>query len=307
MFFAPRYVSLDPAFSEQLLELAADPGDLVLAARGQFGEAAGDRRIGLRLELAKGQKLHFAHIFIHADPLRQRGIDVHRLLGDAPPLVRILDEMQRAHIVQPVGELDEQHANIVGHGEQEFAQIFGGALILGLRLDLAELGDAVDQPPDVGAEQPLDLFGRGQRVFQRVVEQRGDDRLAVEMEVGQNARDLDRMAEIGVARGAFLAAVLLYGEDIGAVQQRLVDVGIISAHALDKFILPQHRIQCRSCDANCNIFVSVEQRSRWLRQGKKRAARCRGESVRGPSCGRRVSLRRCSVRGRRPRAACRRR
>src|SRR3546814_10320956 len=40
------------------------------------------------------------------------------------------------------------------------------------------------------------------------------------MEVGQNARDLDRMAEIGVARGAFLAAMLLDGEDIGAVEQR---------------------------------------------------------------------------------------
>ena len=153
--------------------------------------------------------------------------------------------MQRPHIVQPVGKLDQQHADIVGHREQEFAEVFGGAFVFGLRLDLAELGDAVDEPADVTAEQAFDLLGRRQRIFERVVEQRGDDRLGIEMEVGQNARNLDRMAEIGVARRTFLAAVLLDGKHIGAVEQRLVDVGIISAHALDKFILPQHRVQCR--------------------------------------------------------------
>jgi hypothetical protein len=167
--------------------------------------------------------------------------------------------VQRPHIVQPVGELDQQHADVVRHGEQELAQILGGALILGLRLDLAELGHAIDQPPDVGAKQSLDLLGGGQRILQRVVEQRGDDRFAVEVQVGQNARDLDRMAEIGVARRAFLAAVLLDREDIGAVQQRLVDVGIVSAHALDKFILSEHRIQCRSCRRYCNAKLARRQ------------------------------------------------
>ena len=252
MFLTPRDLGLDPRLRQQILDLAADRGDLVLAARGQLGEAAGDCRISLGFQLAERQQLHLAHIFIHADPLRERRVDIHRLLGDAAALVGILDEMQRAHVVQPVGELDQQHANIVRHGEQEFAQIFGRTLVFGLRLDLAELGHAVDEPADIAAEQSLNLFGRRQRVFERVVEQRGHDRFDVEMKVGQNPRDFDRMAEIGVARGAFLAAMLLHGEDIGAVQQRLIDVGIISAHALDKFILAQHPRQCRSCWPKCN-------------------------------------------------------
>ena len=54
------------------------------------------------------------------------------------------DVVKRPHIVQPVGELDQQHADVVGHGEQEFAEILGGALVLALRLDLGELGDAID-------------------------------------------------------------------------------------------------------------------------------------------------------------------
>src|SRR3546814_9672323 len=75
--------------------------------------------------------------------------------------------MQRAHIVQPVGELDQQHPDVVRHGEQELAQILGRPLILCLRLDLRQLGDPVDEAADIAAEQPLDLLGRRQRVFQR--------------------------------------------------------------------------------------------------------------------------------------------
>ncbi len=75
--------------------------------------------------------------------------------------------------MQPVGELDQQHADVVAEREQELAQILGGALVLGLRLDLAELGDPVDQPGDVLAEQLLDLLRRRERVLDRVVEDRG--------------------------------------------------------------------------------------------------------------------------------------
>src|SRR3546814_6912209 len=55
------------------------------------------------------------------------------------------------------------------HGEQELAQIFGGALVLGLRLDLGKLGDAVHQPGDILPEQPEYLLRRGDGVLDRVV------------------------------------------------------------------------------------------------------------------------------------------
>ena len=142
--------------------------------------------------------------------------------------------------MQPVGELHQQHADVVAEREQELAQVLGGALVLRLRLDLAELGHAVDQPRDVLAEQLLDLLGSRERVLDRVVEDRGDDRLVVELQVGEDAGDLDRMAEIGVADGAHLGAVRLHREDVGAVDQPLVRVGIVGADLLDQLILPQH-------------------------------------------------------------------
>ena len=67
--------------------------------------------------------------------------------------------MERAHVVQPVGELHQQHADVVAEREQELAEVFRSPLVLRLRLDLAELGDAVHQPRDVLAEKLLDLLG----------------------------------------------------------------------------------------------------------------------------------------------------
>ena len=80
--------------------------------------------------------------------------------------------------------------------------------------------------------------GRRERVLDRVVEDGGDDRLVVELQVGEDAGDLDRVAVIGVARGAGLAAVRLHREDVGAVDQRLVGVGVVAPDLLDQFILP---------------------------------------------------------------------
>src|SRR3546814_4303803 len=64
----------------------------------------------------------FAHELIHADPLGERRIDVHRFARDAFALFLVLDEMQRAHVMQPIRQLDQQHTDVVGHGEQEFAR-----------------------------------------------------------------------------------------------------------------------------------------------------------------------------------------
>ena len=148
--------------------------------------------------------------------------------------------MQRAHVVQPFGQLDQQHADVLAHRQEELAQVLRRALVVGQLLDLAELGHPVDQPRDLRAEALLDLLDRDQRVLDRVVEQRGDDRVLVELEVAHQPGHLDRMAEVGVAARPLLAAVLLHGEDVGAVEQRLVGIGVVFLDPLHKFVLAQH-------------------------------------------------------------------
>src|SRR5690606_23829037 len=96
-----------------------------------------------------------------------------------------------------------------------------------------------------------DLLDRDQRIFDRVVEQRGDDRLLVELEVGHQPGDFDRMAEVGVAARALLRAVLLDGVDIGTVQKRLVGVRVVGLYPFHKLVLAQH-----APDVRCTIAGS---------------------------------------------------
>src|SRR3546814_8101709 len=67
-----------------------------------------------------------------------------------------------------------------------------------------------DLPGDVLAEQLLDLPERRVGVLDGVMQQRGDDRRAVELHPGQDLGDLKRMGEIRVARGTLLRAVRLH-------------------------------------------------------------------------------------------------
>ncbi len=193
--------------------------------------------------------MHLVHHLVHADPLGQRRVNIHRLARDPPALVLRRNVVKRAHVVQPVGELDEQHADVVAQRQQELAQIFRRSFVLGLGLDLAELGHSVDQPGDVLAEQFLDLLRGRERVLDGVVEDRGDDRLVVELEVGEDSGDFDRVAEIGVARRPHLRSMRFHREDVGAVDQSFVRIRIIGPDLLDQFILSQHPPKMGRCGA----------------------------------------------------------
>ena len=221
-------------------ELLLDLRDQVAVAGGQRVEALADQVIGLRIELPERQVLELLAQMMHAHAAGERRIDIDRLLGDAGPAFR-RHVLERAHVVQAVGELDQQHPHVVGDRQQKLAEILR---LLGLarhQVELFQLGEAFDQMADIGAENLVDLGPRGRRVLDGVVQERRRDGGVVELEVGQNGRDFERMAEIGVAGGALLLAVGLHGVDIGAVEQRLVGVGIVAADPFDQVVLPHHR------------------------------------------------------------------
>ena len=148
--------------------------------------------------------------------------------------------VERAHVVQPVGELDQQHAHVLGNRQQQLAQVLRLLGLLRDQVELLQLGQALDQLADIRAEQLVDLLAGRRGVLDRVVQQRDGDRRLVEMHVGEDRRDFERMREIGIAGSAPLVAMLLHGIDIGLVEQRLVDVGLVALNALDKLVLTHH-------------------------------------------------------------------
>ncbi len=97
--------------------------------------------------------------------------------------------------------------------------------------DLVQLGDAVDQVRDLEAEV---LLGAGERVagvLDRVVQQRGGERGGVQAEVGEDHRDGERVGDERLAALAALAAVLLLGDRVRALEGRDVGVGVLLARA----------------------------------------------------------------------------
>ena len=228
-----------PLFCRLLGELAFDLADQVAVALGQRIEPLHHHRIGFRIERAERQVLELLAHLLHAHAAGERRIDVERLLGDAAARRR-RHELQRAHVVQAVGELDQQHADVVGDRQQQLAQVFG---LLGLardQLQPLQLGQPLDQRADLVAEHLVDLGAGGLGILDGVVQQRRDDGGIVELEIGEDRRDLERMREIGIAGCAGLRAMRLHGIDIGAVQQILVGVRVVGADAFDQIVLPHH-------------------------------------------------------------------
>ncbi len=136
--------------------------------------------------------------------------------------------------------LTKQHANVVGDGEQELAQVLG---LLGLarnQLQPLQLGEPLHQLADLVAEDMVDLGARRLGILDGVVQQRGHDGGVIELQPGQDRRDFERMRKIRIAGRARLRAMRLHGVDIRAVQQVFVGVGVVRPDAIDEIVLPHH-------------------------------------------------------------------
>ena len=146
-------------------ELAFDFADQVAVALGQRIQPLHHHRIGFGIERAERKVLEFLPHLLHAHAAGERRIDVERLLGD-PAARGGRHEFQRAHVVQAVGELDQEHADVVGDRQQQLAQVLG---LLGLardQLQPLQLGEPLDQRADLVAED-AGRFRRGSPRYPR--------------------------------------------------------------------------------------------------------------------------------------------
>ncbi len=187
----------------------------------------------------EGQLLELLAQGLHAHAAGQRGVDLERLLGHAPPALR-LHVLERAHVVQAVRQLDQQHADVARDGDQQLAEVLRLLGFLGDEVEPLDLGEALDQRADLLAELLVDLGARDVGVLDHVMQQGGGDGGVVELELGQDGRDLEGMGEERIAGGALLVAVRLHGVDVGAVEQRLVGAGVVFLDPLDKLVLAHH-------------------------------------------------------------------
>ena len=192
-----------------------------------------------RLEVLERQLLQLVLDLAHAEPVGDRRVDVARLLRDLdPPLLRQV--VQRPHVVQPVGELDEDDADVVHHREQHLAEVLRLPLLARRERDRPQLGDPFDDVGDVGAEELLDPLDRGLRVLDDVVQEPGGNRHDVELHVGELVGHFERMDQVGLPGMADLALVLEGRKDVGPPQQVDVGVRVDAPDLFDEVLEPDH-------------------------------------------------------------------
>ena len=111
-----------PCARSLVVSVALDLVDELLALGGELVQVALDGLIGLRIEVLEGQLLQLLAHLLDTHAAGKRRVDVEGLLGDALALLR-RHELQGAHVVQAVGELDQEHAHVVGNGQKQLAEV----------------------------------------------------------------------------------------------------------------------------------------------------------------------------------------
>ena len=194
----------------------------MLALLALLVDQALDLLVLARVQRREGEVLELPLDRVDAEPVRQRRVDLERLLG-LLDLLLLGHRVQRAHVVQAVGELDQDDPDVRGHRDHHLAVVLGLRLVARLERDAGELGDAVDEAGDLVAERLADLLERRRRVLDRVVQQRRAQRLGVEPHAGADLRHADRVDDEVLARLAALVGVVLAGEHERLHDARAVD------------------------------------------------------------------------------------
>ena len=207
-----------------------------VAAGGPLRDQPDDLVVALRVERGERQVLQLPLDRVHAEPVRQRSVDLQGL----PRLAFLLvlgQETQRPHVVQAVGELDHQDARVLGHRDDHLPDRLALGGVPGF--DPVELGHPVDHDRDELAELVPDPVEADVSVFDGVVQEGGAQGRDVHAEIGEDARHRHRMGDVGLAASAQLAGVCGIGE-----LERPLDGGQIGFR-MAVAQAPHHRLQQR--------------------------------------------------------------
>ena len=196
----------------------------------------------------------------HAESMGDRRVDLHgfeRLVA----LLALREILECARVMQAVGELDEDNADVLCHGEEHLAQILELLLLLGVAQH-SQSGNTVHQLRDRRAELVFDFLVAELGVLDAVMQEGGADGVGIETHLDHDLRDRDRMDDIRLAVAALLPLMGGGGALVGGAD--LLDIGlrVLFAHPLEqKFQFVLHSLFPHSLTPPC-FAVSAERRSR---------------------------------------------
>ena len=226
----------DRALNARLLkalgDLVMDGGHEAVVLRGFLIQGLNDLLVTHRVQIFQAQILQLPLHLLHAQTVGDGGIDLHGLQGLLPLLFRSL-VLHGAHIVQPVGHLDEDDTDVLAHGQEHFAQILHLLLRLGGGLHSRQLADPLHNVSNGGGKGLGNVLMGGIGILDGIVEQGGGNGLRVQMQLlRHDLSHRQRMGDEGRAVLAILTPVVLLGKFKGRTDQLKIGAGVILADSV---------------------------------------------------------------------------
>ena len=204
---------------------------------------------------AQAQVLQLPLDAAHAQAVGDGRVDLHglkRLIA----LLALGQVLEGARIVQAVGQLDEDDADILGHGHEHLAQVLKLFLLFGVAQH-TQSGDAVHQLGDRCAEFIFNLAVSKIGVLDAVMQQAGTDRVSIQAHLNDDLGHSDRMDDIGFAVAALLAFVCLGRAFISGANLFDVGRGVLLLHPLDQEIDPVFHRSAHNFDTSFYSQIAV--------------------------------------------------
>ncbi len=206
-----------------------------------------------RLESARPQRVHgvktaifkFNSQVIHAQSVRNGGINFQCFFGDPSSFFRF-ECFQGAHVVQAVGQLHDDDANVLSHGQSHLLEVlslfFGG----GFKFELREFADAVHQFGNGLAKLVRQGALADTRIFNHIVQHGGHQALMIHVHVGQVLGHFQGVCDVGLATAAFLAVVGLFGVVIRSPNELYLRGFQIGGKPVTEYIYREQGLTSRS-------------------------------------------------------------
>jgi len=121
--------------------------------------------------------------------------------------------------VQAVGQLDQDHANVAGHGHGHLLEVFRLGFGLGFEVHLGQFADPIHQFGHGFAELRAERFLGDAGVFDDVMQHRGHQALMVHVHVGKNVRYREWVRDVRLAAATALTVMGLFGVEIRSAAQ----------------------------------------------------------------------------------------
>src|SRR5438128_2566337 len=137
------------------------------------------------MQMTKGEIFQLPAELTHSQTMCDGRKNLHSLFRDPLALFGV-EVLEGTHVVKTVSQLDEDNSDVVNHGQQHLAYVFGLLLFARDITDLRYLGKTVNEMRDFFSKILADSIEIHQRVFHDIVEESGRNRDFVELHICEN-------------------------------------------------------------------------------------------------------------------------